>query len=287
MLSVQARAKVNLTLRVTGKRADGYHFLQSLVCFPAVGDRLEIAPAEGLSLVQEGPFAAALGTSEDNLVLRAAAELRRQAGVAEGAALRLIKNLPVAAGVGGGSADAAAVLKGLLRLWDVDPAAVDLPALALSLGADVPVCLAGRPTLVGGIGEDLTPLGPLPPLGILLVNPRQALATAAVFKAHWEDFSEPEEWQPWPLDGESFILRLAASANDLEAAACRVLPIVDEVLDRLRALADCRLARMSGSGATCFGLFATPAQAEAAAAGLAAAMPQWWVAAAPLADPEP
>ena len=277
MLSVTARAKVNLTLRVTGKRADGYHILQSLVCFPAVGDELEIAPGKDLTLTHEGPFADALGPAEDNLVLRAAKALQRAAAVEEGAALRLVKNLPVAAGVGGGSADAAAALKGLMQLWQIDPSAVDLPALALRLGADLPVCLAGRPTLVEGIGEQLTPLPPLPALGILLVNPRQALATAAVFKAHWEDYSAAEDWSDLPADGAAFIARLAASANDLEAAACRVLPAVDEVLDSLRALPGCRLARMSGSGATCFGLFADRTAAESAARSIAGERPHWWV----------
>ncbi|HMB76076.1 MAG TPA: 4-(cytidine 5'-diphospho)-2-C-methyl-D-erythritol kinase [Kiloniellaceae bacterium] len=287
MLSVKARAKVNLTLRVTGKRADGYHFLQSLVCFPDVGDLLEIEAAATLTLAQAGPFAEALGPVEDNLVLRAAAALQQQAEVEKGAAIRLAKNLPVAAGVGGGSADAAAVLKGLMALWEIEETAVDLPALALSLGADVPVCLAGQPTLVAGIGEDLTPLAPLPALGILLVNPRQALATAAVFKAHWDDFSAPEDWSDLPDDGAAFVARLAASANDLEAAACRVLPVVDDVLDRLRVLPGCRLARMSGSGATCFGLFTTLEEAKAAAADLGATAPDWWHAAAPLAEALP
>jgi len=147
--------------------------------------------------------------------------------------------------------------------------------------------LAGQPTLVAGIGEDLTPLAPLPALGILLVNPRQALATAAVFKAHWDDFSAPEDWSDLPDDGAAFVARLAASANDLEAAACRVLPVVDDVLDRLRVLPGCRLARMSGSGATCFGLFTTLEEAKAAAADLGATAPDWWHAAAPLAEALP
>lgn len=285
MLSVKAQAKVNLTLRVTGKRADGYHLLQSLVCFPDVGDGLEIALADDLSLTEEGPFAAALGPLEENLVLRAAKLLRDRASLQNGAALRLTKNLPVAAGLGGGSADAAAALKGLAALWEIDEASVDLPALALSLGADVPVCLASAPTLVGGIGEALTPLAPLPALGILLVNPRQALATAAVFKAHWDDFSQEEDWTAMPQDGEAFIARLAASGNDLEAAACRVLPLVDDVLARLWALPGCRLARMSGSGATCFGLFTTREEARAAGVDLAAAMPAWWLADAALSEP--
>ena len=294
MLTLSARAKVNLTLRVTGKRPNGYHELQSLVCFPDVGDSLEIAAAEGLSFELAGPFAEALESNgesngapkgepdEENLVLRAAAALRQAAGVEQGAALRLTKNLPVAAGVGGGSADAAAALKGLVSLWQLDDEALNLPALALSLGADVPVCLLGTPTLVAGIGESLTALPPLPELWILLVNPRQSLSTAAVFGAHWEDYSEPEDWGELPTEPEAFLARLAASGNDLEAAACRLLPAVDEVLSRLWALPACRLARMSGSGATCFGLFAEAGEAKAAATELSARMPQWWVAAAPL-----
>jgi 4-diphosphocytidyl-2-C-methyl-D-erythritol kinase len=284
MLQLTARAKVNLTLRITGKRGDGYHELQSLICFPATGDQLEIAEAEEISLELDGPFAFALGP--ENLVLRAAEALRAQAGITRGARLRLTKRLPVAAGIGGGSADAAATLKGLARLWEIPEGAVDLPALALSLGADVPVCLFEKPCLVTGIGENLEVLAPLPSLSMVLVNPGRALSTAAVFAAHWEDFSSPEDWADLSATATDFLARLAASTNDLEAAACRLLPEIDEVLACLWAVPGCRLSRMSGSGATCFGLFTEPDAAREAASRLASEAPGWWVAAAPLDDAE-
>ena len=189
----------------------------------------------------------------------------------------------MAAGLGGGSADAAAALRGLAALWDLDAGALDLPGLALTLGADVPVCLEGVPVVMTGIGETLTPLGPLPKLWAVLVNPNRALSTAAVFAERREDFAVAEDWQGLPAEPEAFMARLAASANDLEPAACRLLPEVAEVLSRLRALPGCGLVRMSGSGATCFGLFRTAEDAGAAASGLTAAMPQWWVVSAPLA----
>ena len=192
----------------------------------------------------------------------------------------------MAAGIGGGSADAAATLKGLTRLWEIPEEAVDLPALALSLGADVPVCLFEKPCLVTGIGENMEALAPLPSLSIVLVNPGRALSTAEVFAAHWEDYSSPDDWADLPATAAEFIARLAVSTNDLEPAACRLLPEIDEVLARLWAVPGCRIARMSGSGATCFGLFTEPDAAREAASWLASEAPVWWVATAPLDDAE-
>jgi 4-diphosphocytidyl-2-C-methyl-D-erythritol kinase len=277
-----AWAKVNLTLQVTGRRGDGYHELESLVVFAGVGDSLKIEPADSLSLAVEGPFAAKLLGEPDNLVLRAARALAACAGIVPGAALTLTKNLPVASGIGGGSADAAAALRGLAALWDVALTAPELDALALTLGADVPVCLRGDPVVMSGIGETLMPVAALPPLWLLLVNPGVAVSTAAVFAAREGGFSRPAEPRLPPIGLPALIDWLAARPNDLEAAARGLAPAVGEVLAALDALPDCLLARMSGSGATCFGLFANEDVAAAAAVEVARRHAAWWVAPAQL-----
>ncbi|MBU8541006.1 4-(cytidine 5'-diphospho)-2-C-methyl-D-erythritol kinase [Roseomonas tokyonensis] len=261
-----APAKVNLFLRVTGRRADGYHLLDSLAVFASIGDRVSAAPAAALRLTLGGPEAAALTAEPDNLVLRAA----RALGAGRGAALHLDKHLPVASGIGGGSADAAAALRVLAGLWGVS---ADLPALAAGLGADVPVCLAGRPARMQGVGEVLSPVPPLPPCGLLLANPRLPLATPAVFRARQGGFSAPAELPAAWADAAALAEWLGPLGNDLQEAAITLCPPVAEVLAAIEAQPGCLLARMSGSGATCFGLFATPAQAEAAAAALPA---EWW-----------
>jgi 4-diphosphocytidyl-2-C-methyl-D-erythritol kinase len=257
---------------VTGRRADGYHLLDSLVAFAAVGDRLEAEPARGLSLSVDGPFAIGLGTGAENLVIRAAALLQPPG---HGAALRLTKRLPVAAGIGGGSADAAAALRLLARLWSVPLASDDA---ALALGADVPVCLAGRPARMSGIGEHLVPVG-LPLFWMVLVNPGVAVPTGAVFAALGRRDNPPlPDLPPFP-DAPSLFAWLAGTRNDLEPPARAVAGPIAEVLAALAAQPGCALARMSGSGATCFGLFATEAPARAAADALARAEPGWWVVA--------
>jgi 4-diphosphocytidyl-2-C-methyl-D-erythritol kinase len=272
-----APAKVNLTLHVTGQRADGYHLLDSLVVFVGVGDRLAAAPADGLTLRVVGPEAAGLGTDESNLVMRAA----RLFGVSgQGSALVLDKHLPVASGIGGGSADAAAALRILARVWDCP---LPAPEAVATLGADVPVCLAGRPARMSGIGEVLAPVPDLPPgLALLLVNPRHAVATSAVFGALVR--RDNPGMAPLPgrfADARDLAGWLSAQRNDLEAPARMICPDIATVLGRIAA-EDCLLARMSGSGATCFGLFADLARAKAAAARIAADRPEWWVRAAPV-----
>ncbi len=273
-----AWAKVNLTLQVTGRRPDGYHELTSLVVFAEVGDALRLAVADDLSLTIEGRFAPALQGAADNLVLRAAEALRRRAGIRAGAAMILTKNLPVASGIGGGSADAAAALRGLMRLWGVSLPQADLAALALTLGADVPVCLRGAAMVMSGIGERLTPIPALPPLWLLLVNPGVPVSTAAVFGALEGRFSTLAEPQLPPLGLAPLIDWLAARRNDLEAPARRLAPAVDQVLAALARQPACLLARMSGSGATCFGLFEKEADAQQAAAEIARQNATWWVA---------
>jgi 4-diphosphocytidyl-2-C-methyl-D-erythritol kinase len=273
-LEVFAPAKVNLALHVLGRRADGYHLLDSLVVFAGVGDILRAGRADSLSLSVEGTFGVALSGESDNLVLRAARSLASMAGIPPLAKLSLRKELPVASGIGGGSADAAAALRVLSRLWRLDLSQADLSALALQLGADVPVCLAGQPARMGGVGELLGPLPPLPDCGLTLVNPGVAVATRDVFRARTAPFSRPLELPPrWP-DAESLAATLAALGNDLEAPALSLAPEIGDALAALRAEPKCLLARMSGSGATCFGLFATPAEAAAAAQQLA--RPNWW-----------
>lgn len=268
-----APAKVNLALHVVGRRPDGYHLLDSLVVFAGVGDSLAARPAEGLSLAIDGPFAAGLDAGPGNLVLRAAALARPPH---RGAALRLTKALPVASGLGGGSADAAAALRLLARLW---AAPLPPPGAVLGLGADVPVCLAGRPARMRGVGEALEPVS-LPPFWLVLANPGAPVATGAVFAGLSRRDNAPMT-APGPLaDAAALAAWLARQRNDLEAPALRLAPAIAETLAALAARPGCLLSRMSGSGATCFGLFAAEPPARAAAAALAAARPDWWVAAA-------
>jgi 4-diphosphocytidyl-2-C-methyl-D-erythritol kinase len=270
MLTEAAPAKVNLYLHVTGKRSDGYHELDSLVVFAGAADELRAEPAEALSLTLRGPFGAALGAEADNLVLRAARALGAAAGRGSLVRLTLEKNLPVASGIGGGSADAAACLRLLGRLWNVTPP----PELALSLGADVPVCLAGVAARMSGVGERLTPAPRLPACGMVLVNPGVALGTADVFRARDGSFSAPAALPDAWSDARSMADDLARLGNDLEPPAIELCPVIGAVLATLRALPGCLLARMSGSGATCFGLFADSAEATHAAPALR--RPGWW-----------
>jgi 4-diphosphocytidyl-2-C-methyl-D-erythritol kinase len=269
-----APAKINLCLHVTGRRADGYHLLDSLVVFAGVGDRVTAAPGQGLTLAVEGPMAAGLTAGEDNLVLRAA----RAMGVTD-AALTLWKGLPVASGIGGGSADAAAALRALARLTG---RRLPAPDAVLRLGADVPVCLAGRPARMSGVGEVLHAAPPLPPAWLVLANPGVALSTPAVFAALPQAQNPPLPALPAWGDAAALAAWLHGCRNDLEAPAATLAPPVREALAALAAAPGCLLVRMSGSGATCFGLFATKAAAAGAAQHLARPEPGWWVAAAPV-----
>lgn len=278
----RAAAKLNLDLLVTARRADGYHELDSLVAFTELGDELTFDRAETLSLELVGPFAAALPAGGENLVLRAAEGLAAAAGLRAAARIRLEKRLPVAAGVGGGSADAAATLRGLQRLWGTGLSPAALSALALTLGADVPVCLLGRAVRMRGIGELLQPLAVLPALHLVLANPGLPLATSAVFRA-----LRPEAFghRPAAVPDAPTLDWLRSCRNDLEQPALELLPVVGRILTALAAEPGCGLARMSGSGPTCFGVFATHAAAEAARHRIAARHPGWWVAASRTLDP--
>jgi 4-diphosphocytidyl-2-C-methyl-D-erythritol kinase len=275
-VAVFAPAKINLTLHVTGQRADGYHLLDSLVVFADVGDWVHLAPADRLTLAITGPQAAALPVSDDNLVLRAA---RLMGGAC--AAITLEKRLPVASGIGGGSADAAAALRACAEMWGC---ALPAAAEVLALGADVPVCLAGRPVRMTGVGEGLVPLAqPLPAGWLVLANPGVAVPTPAVFRALTKRDNAP---MPGVLPQFATLAALAAflhaQRNDLEPPAMQLAPVIASCKAALAAQRGCLLARMSGSGATCFGLFADERAAIAAEAALQAAEPGWWVAAGAL-----
>jgi 4-diphosphocytidyl-2-C-methyl-D-erythritol kinase len=273
-LAELAPAKVNLALHVTGRRPDGLHLLDSLVVFARLGDRVEARAAATLSLDVDGPFAADLGAGRDNLVLHAA----RLLGPGRAAALRLTKSLPVASGIGGGSANAAATLRLLSRLWGLP---LPAPEAVLALGADLPVCLAGRSCRMSGVGETLEPLA-IPAFWMVLANPRVAVPTGAVFAGLASRDGSPLSPPPAFSSPAALFDWLAAQRNDLEAPALAVAPAIASVLAALASRPDCRLARMSGSGATCFGLFESERSARAAASALSCAEPGWWIASAPV-----
>ena len=284
-----ARAKLNLYLKIMGRRADGYHLLESLVGFCSTGDRVRAEPGTGLSLSIEGPFAPALqgAPSADNLVLRAAAALADWVRYNEardmGAHLVLDKHLPVASGIGGGSADAAAALNALRALWRLSIDDASLKALGAKLGADVPACLAGTPALMSGIGDVLTSVPAFPETPILLVNPGVPLATPQVYRAFaaaspvLDGAAGSVPVGPWASAG-AMVADLITTRNDLEPVAIALCPAIAEVLDAVRAAPGCRFARMSGSGASCFGIFETGELAARAAERLRA-RPGWWTAA--------
>lgn len=266
-----APAKVNLFLHVVGRRADGYHLLDSLAVFAAAGDVLHGEPADVLGLELRGPFADGLRAEADNLVLRAARALAETAGVPAQVRLVLDKQLPLASGIGGGSADAAAALRLLGRLWGVEPGA--LAPVAAGLGADVPVCVASRPARMGGVGEMLGKAPALPAFGLALVNPGLPVPTREVFRARTGPFSAEAVLPPGWDSAALMAADLARLSNDLQAPATALCPTIGDALSWLQSRPGCLLARMSGSGATCFGVFADPAEAAAAARGAPA---PWW-----------
>jgi 4-diphosphocytidyl-2-C-methyl-D-erythritol kinase len=280
LLVERAPAKVNLTLRVIGRRADGYHDIESLVVFAREGDSLSLAPGGDLALTVRGPTASSAGAEADNLVLKAARALAAQVDGLRLGSFALDKHLPVAAGLGGGSADAAAALRLLAQANRLagDPR---LFAAARATGADVPVCLEPRPRLMRGIGDVLTAPLALPPLPAVLVNPGVAVATKDVFAAlalaPGQARTTAHEPTVIPTQDRALLAFLAEQANDLEPAAISRQPMIADVLAALRARPGCRLARMSGSGATCFALFDSRDDATAAARALETAHPDWWV----------
>ena len=280
-----AHAKVNLTLHVTGQREDGYHLLDSLVVFCGIGDVLHASVANTLSLTLEGPFAHGVPADMDNLVVRAAKQFADDMGVA----FTLEKHLPPASGIGGGSADAAAAIRAVLRLREkiglpsepTDAAAK--AASVLALGADVPVCLLSAAARMRGIGEQLDFINPLPDVHIVLVNPRIEVPTPAVFKAlpSRQNPPMPDILPDWP-DARALAAWLKTQRNDLEQPALTIAPVISDVLASLTAQPGALVARMSGSGATCFALFETPSAAQVASDTIGAANPGWWTASGPV-----
>ena len=265
-----APAKINLTLHVTGQRADGYHLLDSLVVFADVGDRIVARAADDLSLTIDGPMAAGLAADASNLVLRAARLLGDG-----GAAIKLTKHLPLSSGMGGGSSDAAATLRALSQLWRRP---LPVASATAALGADVPVCLEARSRRMSGIGHVLAEVPALPPVWLVLVNPGVAVATPAVFGALQNRAQPPMPAALPQFSAASHLAEfLGSMRNDLEQPAQQIEPRIGLALAALAANEDCLLARMSGSGATCFGLFSEPLAAKAAARTISRSHPGWWV----------
>ncbi|WP_275196557.1 4-(cytidine 5'-diphospho)-2-C-methyl-D-erythritol kinase [Bradyrhizobium sp. CSA207] len=282
----EGRAKVNLSLRVVGRRTDGYHDLESVVAFADCADRLTLEPGGELKLTATGPLAAACGDTADNLVFKAAKLLAEAVPNLKLGAFALDKVLPVAAGIGGGSADAAAALRLLARLNNLSLDDPRLQKVALATGADVPVCLLSRACDMTGVGEQLLPLA-LPSMPCVMANPRVPVATKDVFQALGLRNGELLVGATsvfgaaaWPEEGASiadWVEVLETVANDLEAPAMRIEPVIGGVLEALRDSAGVKLARMSGSGATCFAIFGAPAETHAAAEKIRRDHPGWWV----------
>ncbi len=286
VLRETAKAKVNLTLRILGRRTDGFHELESLVAFADIGDVLELEPGDGLSIEVSGQFAGSLG--QDNLVVEAARRVAAICPSCRAGRFRLEKNLPVAAGIGGGSSDAAAALRLLLEANPEQLAHQDVGALCPQIGADVAVCLDQRYAVMWGLGEKVFALESLPETPAVLVNPGVALATADVFRTlgagqyDGQDRERPDNLPP-PFDTVRALADyLESRGNNLEAAAIGLAPIVGDVMASLSARAGCLIARMSGSGATCFGIFESQDSARQAADRIGRAHPGWWVAASNL-----
>lgn len=283
ILVTRAPAKINLTLHVLGRRAgDGYHELESLVAFTGAGDTLSLTPSADLDLTVSGPTAGPAGPLDDNLVIRAARHLAaRRPGLRLGA-FHLVKRLPVAAGIGGGSSDAAAALRLLGRSNGLDPADPVLLEAARATGADVPVCLDPRARMMRGAGETLGPILDMAPLPAVLINPGVPVETAPVFRALGLAAGQRHRPEPHPAipdgaDGAAVLSLIRPARNDLEAPARGLAPVIDATLRALAAQAGCRLARMSGSGATVFGLFADRRSAVLAARHIRTHHPDWWV----------
>ena len=281
-VTITAYAKINLYLHVTAKRANGYHELDSLIAFAGIGDRLTIEPDSDLEFSVIGPRAADVPHSDNNLVLKAARLLTNHAHVSTGAAITLEKILPTASGIGGGSADAAATLIGLARHWNLSITTQDLCALGLPLGADIPICVYGQAAQVAGIGEIISAAPTLPRTWLILVNPGMPVSTPSVFAARTGEFSEPAPLTTAAKDAHDFAATLSGRRNDLTAAAVSIAPVIEETLNALNKCPDVLLTRLSGSGATCFALFADEQNAQAGANALKNNHPDWWIEAAPL-----
>lgn len=279
-ISRLARAKINLDLLITGRRDDGYHLLDSLVVFADYGDEISVRPSENLNLTITGPFADGLAGERDNIVLRAARLLQDKFNIQQGAEIELVKNLPVSSGIGGGSADAAAAIHALLELWDITDKKSDLGNLTLSLGADVPVCMASETTQMGGIGEILHRISLKFALYLLLVNPGVSVPTADIFRARAERKAAFSPFRNLPDEIVTLVQLkdiLERGGNDLEYDACVAEPEIKKTLAQIRKGDDCSGVGMSGSGATCFGIFSSIEAAHSQAASISCDFPDWWI----------
>jgi len=279
-ISRQAKAKINLDLLLCGRRRDGYHLLDSLVVFADFGDRISVRPDDDLILGISGPFADGLAGEKDNIILKAARLLRDRFDIGCGAKISLVKQLPVSSGIGGGSADAAATLQALGELWKLRNKTAEISALARSLGADLPVCLISTTMQMRGIGEILRPVTLDFPLHLLMVNPAVSVATKDIFAARTRRgaaFSPPRNLPDIITTLNQLTTILAASGNDLHYDACEAVPEIKTVLDRIALTDQCVFSAMSGSGATCFGLFSTKSAACEAARNIFRDFPHWWV----------
>lgn len=293
LLTIFAPAKINLYLHVTGRLDNGYHSLDSLVAFADIGDRVDIEPATDFEFRVHGPYAGAFGPKEldasphsSNLMVQAVWSLARAAQKVPNIKVTLTKNLPLAAGLGGGSADAAAVIWGLLEWWGISSHAHYLPGLMVRLGADVPVCLPCQPSRVRGIGDVIDAAHAMPEVPVVLINPHKACATAAVFRNFTGAFREPQSLPP-PMETVGEMVQfLKKQHNDLIAPARQIVPEIDNVMNMLDVQKGCLFSRLSGSGATCFGLFESEILAQGATKTIAAENPDWWVRAGWINRPE-
>ena len=283
---IKAPAKINLCLHVTGRRPDGYHTLESLVAFTDFGDTLEIMPADTLTLNVTGPFADALHISkEQNLVMQAASMLRLRTGSTTGARMVLHKQIPVSAGLGGGSSDAAAALKALYRFWRIDSEDDRvLERIALKLGSDVPACLAHQAAWIRGAGEEVKPVSKFPEVFLVLVKPEESLLTRDIYQRFGNKFSFPSKLPDGFISLDSLVQAIQPKHNDLHTPAIDLLPVIHNVLGAIHATRGCLLSRMSGSGPTCFGVYSSQDEAEQAAAELRQTYSTWWCMATRLHD---
>ncbi len=273
-----APAKINLYLHITGMRDDGFHLLDSLIAFTKFGDEITVEPSDEITITSHGPYASGMPIGEENLMMRIARKLQKFASTDTGAAIHVEKNIPVSAGVGGGSADAIAVMRGLIELWGLKISDDQIYQLTLELGTDLPVCYFGKSAFVNGIGENIHPASPLPDCGILLINPNVTLSTPVVFENRKGGYSPEDSFIDKKINSpEKLAQLLDERCNDLTPAAKQLVPIIGEVLNILKRSPECLAYKMSGSGATCWGLFKNLADAERAALALNQERPDWWI----------
>ena len=276
-ISVFAPVKINLSLQIIGRRHDGFHLLESLIVFADQGDGLTVSSADTLSLTIKGPFAGSLSTDKNNLVMKAAVLLADFHKIRPKAHIELNKNIPIASGLGGGSADAAATLHALTKLWRLPISDQDLNKIAEQIGSDVPVCLNQKSAIMEGIGERVRRLGNLPKFGILLVNPNFPASTQEVFRKYEASFSEPGSLNKIPKDRIAYLKLLQSLQNDLTQASINTASEIKNVLSVLNDLNNQLLVRLSGSGGTCFALFENTKNAQEAAEKLNKKFPDWWI----------